>query len=62
LALSRPFGTEFVSRGLTQGFKALHILKQLCTAEAVPFQDRTLQLLSRLAMEVSRELVIADFV
>ena len=27
--LSRPFGTQFVSRVLTQGFKALHILKQL---------------------------------
>ena len=24
--LSRPFGTQFVSRLLTQGFKALHIL------------------------------------
>jgi hypothetical protein len=28
LTLSRPFGTQFVSRVLTQGFKALHILKR----------------------------------
>jgi hypothetical protein len=27
--LSRPFGTQFVNRVLTQVFKALHILKQL---------------------------------
>jgi hypothetical protein len=34
LTLSRPFGTQFVSRVLTQGFKALHILKQLLSDQS----------------------------